>query len=87
MFRLILVACIIYFLWQWLRRSASPASKPRAYEPPANQKVEEMVQDPVCGTWVPVSQALPLLLDKKTLYFCCAACRDKFLQPPADNKL
>jgi len=85
MFRLILLAGILYILLQWLRRSTSPAPKSRSYEPSAQQKVEEMVQDPVCGTWVPVSQAVSLPGEKGTLFFCSAECREKFERRPASG--
>ena len=78
MFRLILLAGIIYFLFKWLRRSSSPVPKARPDEPPAGQTVEEMVQDPVCGTWVPASQAVSLPAGKETRYFCSEECREKF---------
>jgi uncharacterized protein len=81
MFRLILLAGIIYLLIQWLRRSSPRAPQPRPGEPPAVEKVEEMVQDPVCGTWVPAGQALSLPGEKETRYFCSEECRDKFRQP------
>lgn len=80
MFRLILLAGIIYLLLKWLRWSSSPVPKPRTGEPPAGQKVEEMVQDPVCGTWVPVGQAISLPGEKETRYFCSDECREKFRQ-------
>jgi len=79
MLQLLLLAWVIYILYRWLRRGASPAPKPRTFEPPRDQAVEEMVQDPVCGTWVPVGQAVSLPGKKETLYFCSSECRDKFL--------
>jgi uncharacterized protein len=79
MFRLILLAAIIYILFRWLRRSAPPPPKPRSFETPAGKNVEEMVQDPVCGTWVPFSQAVTLAGKGETLYFCSGECREKFL--------
>jgi len=78
MFRLILLAGIIYLLFKWLRWSSSPVPKARPGGPPAGEKVEEMAQDPVCGTWVPVGQAVSLPGEKETRYFCSAECRDKF---------
>ena len=81
MFRLILLAGIIYILFKWLRRSAAAGAESRG---PSNRRrgrtVEEMVQDPVCGTWVPASQALALEHGKETFYFCSAECREKFLR-------
>ena len=85
MFRLFILAGIIYFLLKWLRRSSSPVPKARTGEPPAGEKVEEMVQDPVCGTWVPVGQALSLPAGKETRYFCSDECREKFRQKQTEN--
>jgi YHS domain-containing protein len=45
-----------------------------------------MVQDPVCGTWVPASQALSIRQGKETIHFCSPDCRDKFLQASTDRK-
>ena len=80
MFQLILLAWVIYILYRWLRRSAAPAPKPRTYEPPQEQAVEEMVQDPVCGTWVPLGQAVLLDAKREKHYFCSPECRDKYLK-------
>jgi YHS domain-containing protein len=79
MFQLIVLAWVIYILYRWLRSGASPAPKPRSVEPPGEQAVEEMVQDPVCGTWVPLGQAVPLDVKREKHYFCSPECRDKFL--------
>jgi uncharacterized protein len=79
MFRFILLFGIIYILIKWLRQSAPSARKPRVFEQPGHE-IEEMVQDPICGTYVPSGQAITLAQEKETLYFCSNACREKFLQ-------
>ena len=79
MFRLILLAGIIYFLLKWLRRSTAAAPAPRSGQPAAEQKVEEMVQDPVCGTWVPAGQAIIMNEGRERRFFCSPECRDKYL--------
>ncbi len=84
MFRLILLFGIIYILFRWLRHSPPPVRKPGTFHAQDGQ-VEEMVQDPVCGTWIPAGQALALSREKKTLYFCSSECREKFLQAPKTN--
>jgi uncharacterized protein len=84
MFRLILLAVIIYILSRWLRHSPPPAKKSGTFHA-QNGHAEEMVQDPVCGTWVPVGQALTLNREKQTLHFCSSECREKFLQAPKTN--
>lgn len=84
MFRLILLAGIVYLLFKWLRKSGPPEKR----EPPINrpgQTAEEMMQDPICGTYVPVSQAVTLKREKETLYFCSDECRDKFKEIPKAN--
>jgi YHS domain-containing protein len=82
MFQLILLAWIIYILYRWLRRGSAPKPKPRTYEPSKDQPVEEMVQDPVCGTWVPLGQAVLLDAKREKRYFCSPECRDKYLKDP-----
>ena len=81
MFQFILLAAIIYILYKWIR-GAPPARRQSKVDhpPPATGQVEEMVQDPVCGTWIPVSQALTANRGGETFYFCSSECRDKFLK-------
>ena len=82
MFQLILLAWVIYILYRWLRRGTSPAPKPRTFEQSKDQWVEEMVQDPVCGTWVPVGQAVSIAQGREKHHFCSPECRDKYLKDP-----
>jgi YHS domain-containing protein len=81
MFRLILLAGIVYLLLKWLRRSAPKKEKEPTFQR-RDPAVEEMMRDPVCGTYVPASQAVTLQREKETLYFCSAGCRDKFEEIP-----
>jgi uncharacterized protein len=89
MLQIILLAVIIYILYKWLRLGPPPARKARGSDrqPPSagpqDAPVEEMAQDPVCGTWVPISQALPLAAGKESVYFCSAECREKYRQGQA----
>ncbi len=85
MFRLILLAGIVYLLLKWLRRSAPPKEKEPTFQR-QDPAVEEMMRDPVCGTYVPASQAVTLKQEKETLYFCSEECREKFRQKQTDNK-
>jgi YHS domain-containing protein len=79
MLHVLVLAWVIYMLYRWLRRSASPAPKARTFEPSKDQPVEEMVQDPVCGTWVPIGQAVSIAQGREKRHFCSPECRDKFL--------
>lgn len=81
MFQLLVLAAVVYALYRWLRRGAAPLRRDRAAaRPPAPGPVEEMVQDPACGTWVPLSQAVVLTQGGATRYFCSSECRDKYLK-------
>lgn len=75
-FNLLLLALIVYTLFKWIWRGDKPKRKPPV--PTGGQPVEEMKQDPVCGTYVPASLAVTINHKGTTVYFCSAACRDKF---------
>ncbi|MCX6556259.1 MAG: transcriptional regulator [Candidatus Aminicenantes bacterium] len=80
-FNFFLLALIVYTLLKWIWRGG----KAKPQEPQVRRKeqeIEEMKQDPVCGTYVPASLAVTACRDNETVYFCSGACRDKFLQPP-----
>ena len=40
---------------------------------------EEMVLDPVCGSYVPISSAVTADVKGERKYFCSSECRDKHL--------
>lgn len=84
MLRLLLLAGIVYLLLKWLRRSAPPAPRPGAFNK-SGGRIEEMMRDPVCGTYVPASQAVTLQREKEILYFCSSDCRDRFKESPKAN--
>lgn len=83
MFQLILLAAIVYILFRWLRGGARVPERPKPGGAPGGP-VEEMVQDPACGTWVPLSQALAARRGNETFHFCSPECRDKYLKKPGD---
>ncbi len=39
---------------------------------------EELVEDPVCHTYIPVSNAVKLEKEGKTIYFCSQKCLEKY---------
>jgi YHS domain-containing protein len=76
-FRFILLALIVYSIFKWIwKDDKSKQKKPPAQQ--GEQVVEEMKQDPVCGTYVPASLAVTTIYKGATVYFCSSACRDKF---------
>jgi YHS domain-containing protein len=76
-FSFILLAMIVYRIFKWIWKEDKPEQKkPLAHQ--GEQVVEEMKQDPVCGTYVPASLAVTATHKGATVYFCSGACRDKF---------
>jgi len=39
----------------------------------------EMIQDPVCGMYVPGNEAITAVINGRVVYFCSEECRDKFV--------
>jgi uncharacterized protein len=83
-FNFFLLALIVYTLLKWIWRGGkAKPQEPRIRR--REQEIEEMKQDPVCGTYVPASLAITTTRDGETVYFCSAACRDKFNQTQQPN--
>lgn len=79
--QLLLAAWLIYILWRLFFRAAISGHSPR--EPEKSFEGEDMVQDPQCGTYVPVSLALKKTIDGRPFFFCSEECR-KAYKPPVD---
>lgn len=41
---------------------------------------DELVQDPVCKTYIPLREAEKRHIDGRDYYFCSRACADRFLE-------
>ncbi|NWF53515.1 MAG: hypothetical protein HXY45_01835 [Syntrophaceae bacterium] len=75
MYRLIVIL-ILLGIFYWVVK--------RAFFPPKNRVAgpredgEEMIQDPVCGCYIPKSQAFTLSDQGKKVYFCSHLCSQKY---------
>lgn len=58
-----------------LMGTSTPPSTP---QPKAAPQGGELRRDPVCGTYIPETTAIQLKVRGEALYFCSAACRDKY---------
>ena len=83
----VIIILIIFFAVRYLRRylQSAPAKSgagARARQPNPHSsglETEDMVQDPVCGSYIPVSSAVIVHENGRTEHFCGTACRDKRL--------
>ena len=56
----------------------SPSASGTRTRTPRVPPTEALKKDPVCGTFIAPSTAVVQLVDGEKVYFCSAACRDKF---------
>jgi YHS domain-containing protein len=68
----------IYRLIKWIifapRIKANDLQEHRASE----IKGEDLIEDPLCHTYVPLSQAHKALIDGQAVYFCSQKCFEKY---------
>jgi YHS domain-containing protein len=78
--RLLLLAALFYLAYRLLRgaRSSSSTTMWDSGSGPDSLKHDILIEDPVCHTYVPKSQAVPLDKGEKIYYFCSKKCRDVF---------
>jgi len=75
MYRLLLIFFLVGVVYLLAKRAFS-SGKRKAVGP--EDAGEEMVQDPVCGCYLPKSQALSLPSRGKNIYFCSEDCFQKY---------
>jgi uncharacterized protein len=49
--------------------------------PGRRASLDELVKDPVCGTYIPRRKAIARTGGTTTRYFCSAACADRYTPP------
>lgn len=78
--RLLFFALAIYLVWRLIFPRSGPRREAGKRGHGGKKPLpEEMKKDPVCGTWVPITQAEKVEINGETLYFCSKACRDRYL--------
>ena len=75
MYRLLWILILVGIVYWLAKRAFSPGRRKVAGSEEAG---EEMVQDPVCGCYLPKSQALYLSSKGKKIYFCSEGCFQKY---------
>lgn len=74
--QLILIGTIVYLLFVFFRMLKKEKSRRGTIN--SDNQAEEIKRDPVCGTYIPVSQAIHLKENKKNIYFCSEKCLKKY---------
>ncbi|MBN2569457.1 MAG: YHS domain-containing protein [Deltaproteobacteria bacterium] len=78
--RLIFTVLIIYFVFRLVKGLLLPSGKRQENFPRKQASIpgEDLVKDPYCGTYIPVSNAKKVTIDGKELYFCSNECIEKY---------
>jgi len=74
-FKLIVGIILIYLFYRLVGTRKRPGGTPKA-RPPATG--EDLVEDPLCHTYVPVTHARRAEIDGKTVYFCSEECLEQY---------
>ncbi len=79
MFRFMVIGIVLILAYLLLKRFLFPSRRVDDRSRDDRRiKGEELVEDPQCHTYVPVSVAYRVSVDGKTLYFCSKECYRKF---------
>ena len=78
--RLIFTVVVIYLIYRLVKGLFLPSAKPRDKFPKGMTSIEgeDLVEDPYCHTYVPMSDAYKVSLNGKKLYFCSKECFEKY---------
>ena len=82
MFVRLLIGLLLGYLGYRVIRHFTRLLKPPLSNPPPGGRVEaeELVQDPVCKTFIPRRDALTARKEGQDYYFCSEGCRKRFLK-------
>jgi uncharacterized protein len=75
--KLIISIIIIYLLYKVVSGWKAITGPSKKNLPAAG---EDLVEDPLCHTYVPVSHALRVAIEGKTFYFCSQKCLDTYTE-------
>ena len=78
--RLLFYAAALMVIWLMLRRALVPRGRGRPM--PSRERtapVAQLVQDPQCGVYLDVQDAVRRRVGKGELFFCSEACASAFL--------
>ena len=81
--RLLILIILCYIVYRIVKRLMAP--KARVEKTPPGEAVDELVKDPVCGTYVALSSAEKRVIGGKEYAFCSKACAERYEQEMKDK--
>ncbi len=77
MIRLLFFLFLIYILYSLVKRMLGSGSKISRGNSPSGE-INEMVQDPLCKTYIPRNEAYRAVIEGEEIFFCSRECADKY---------
>lgn len=77
-FRILVLLFVIRVIRKFLTQGARPGGPQARPNTRLERQGGQLVRDPQCGTYIPVSSSVHLASGHSTLYFCSVACRDAY---------
>jgi uncharacterized protein len=74
-FKLVIVIIVAYLIYKLITSGNSIKGSSKEKLP---ARGEDLVEDPYCHTYVPVSHACQAVIDGKTVYFCSQKCLETY---------
>ncbi|PKN35081.1 MAG: hypothetical protein CVU61_05280 [Deltaproteobacteria bacterium HGW-Deltaproteobacteria-19] len=74
---ILLILYLLYRLFRWIFLPPGKVVKPLPRENNGSTR-EDLVEDPVCHTYLPASEARKARFGDKDLYFCSEDCLEKY---------
>ena len=76
MIRIIFLAVLAYILYRLVKGVFSPKTKIDRRK--TGGVIDEMVQDPFCGTYIPKRESIRRVIEGQEYLFCSEECAEKF---------
>ena len=73
--KIVLGIIVLYLFYRLVRTWKRVSGAPKADLPATG---EDLVEDPLCHTYVPVTHARRVEIDGKTVYFCSEKCLERY---------
>jgi YHS domain-containing protein len=83
--RLVVAAIVLYLLYRVVRTLFRPSGRASVPGRP-NPGGEDLVEDPVCGSYVPEGSALKTSVNGRNVYFCSRDCLEKYKMERMSSK-
>jgi YHS domain-containing protein len=80
------IVYLVYRLAKWIIRSPELKRRDMREHQVSTTEGEDLVEDPYCHMYVPLSQAHKASIDGQDVYFCSEGCLEKYMSEHSTKK-